>query len=350
MPTKVMVTGHSGSIGTVVVRMLKETGYEVLGVDSSLFEPCCLGPPPIPADQEIREDVRDLQLTDFDGVDAVIHLAALSNGPLGRLSPRVTFDINHRASVKLAQLAKRAGVPRFLYSSSCSVYGATSSAEVLDETAAFNPVGAYGESKVLAERELSRFADQDFCPVYLRSATAYGFSPHLRSDLVVNSFTGCAYLTGKVLIKNDGSAWRPFVHVEDIAHAFMVMLTAPREKICNEAFNVGRTESNHQIREVAEAVRRFVPGTHLKYVAGGRADQRCYRIDFTKIHRAVPDFAPQWTLDKGIEQLCRAFHDYRLDVADFDGPKFLRIKRIQQLINEELVDRNLRWIPKYAHA
>jgi nucleoside-diphosphate-sugar epimerase len=350
MPTKVMVTGHNGYIGTTLVPMLKETGHEVVGVDSSLFETCCLGPPPVPVDHEIHEDIRDLQLTDFDGVDAVIHLAALSNDPLGKLSPRVTSDINHRASVTLAQLAKRAGVSRFLYSSSCSVYGAARSAVELDETAEVNPVTSYGESKVLAERDLSRFADHDFCPVFLRSATAFGFSPRFRADLVVNNLTGWAYLTGKVLIKSDGSPWRPFVHVEDIARAFMAMLTAPREKICNEAFNVGRTEANHQIREVAKLVRSFVPSSHLKYATGGGPDHRCYRVSFAKIHRVVPDFTPQWNLENGIEQLSRAFRDYRLELSDFDGPKFLRIKRIQQLINEELLDRNLRWIPQYAHA
>ena len=243
MPTKVMVTGHGGYIGTILVRMLKESGHEVIGVDSFLFESCGLGTPPIPADQEIRKDVRDLHLADFDDVDAVIHLAALSNDPLGKLSPRVTYEINHHASVKLALLAKRAGVPRFLYSSSCSVYGATGTGAVVEETAAFNPVTSYGESKALAERDLSRFADRDFCPVYLRSATAYGFSPHLRSDLVVNNLTGWAFLTGEVRIKSDGSPWRPLVHVEDIARAFLLMLTAPREKICNEAFNVGRDRS-----------------------------------------------------------------------------------------------------------
>lgn len=230
MPTKVMVTGHNGYIGTTLVRMLKEAGFRVVGVDCNFYEGCCLGSPPLPADQEIRKDIRDLHPADFDSVDAVIHLAALSNDPLGSLSPRVTYEINHRASVKLAQLAKRAGVPRFLYSSSCSIYGAASTAHLLDETAACNPVTSYGESKILAERDLSRFADQDFCPVYVRSATAYGFSSHFRSDLVVNNLTGRAFLTGKVLIKSDGSPWRPLVHVEDIARAFMAILAcATRE-------------------------------------------------------------------------------------------------------------------------
>jgi nucleoside-diphosphate-sugar epimerase len=345
-----MVTGHNGYIGTTLVRMLKEAGHEVVGVDCDFYDGCCLGPPSVAVDQEIHEDIRDLDPTDFDGVDAVIHLAALSNDPLGTLSSRVTYDINHRGSVKLAQVAKQAGVPRFLYSSSCSIYGAASSSEVLDETAASNPVTSYAESKVLAERDLSRFADPDFCPVYLRSATAYGFSPHLRADLVVNNLTGWAYLTGKVRIKSDGSPWRPFVHVEDIARAFSAMLTAPHEKVCNEAFNVGRAEANHQIGEIAELVRQVVPGSHVEYAAGAGPDKRCYRIDFAKIHRVVPEFNPQWTVEKGIEQLSRAFRDYRLELSDFDGPKFLRIKRIQRLINQELLDRNLRWIPQYTSS
>ncbi len=350
MRAKVMVTGHLGYIGTTLVRMLKEAGHEVVGVDATFYGGCCLGPLPVPVNQEIRTDVRDLHLTDFEGVDAVIHLAALSNDPLGNLSSRVTYDINHRASVKLAQLSKQAGVPRFLYSSSCSIYGAASSEEILDETADFNPVTSYGESKVLAERDLSRFADEDFCPVYLRSGTAYGFSPHLRADLVVNSLTGWAVLTGMVPIRSDGSPWRPFVHVEDIARAFMAILTAPQEKVCNEAFNVGRTEANYQIRQVAELVRQSVHGSHLEYATGGGPDERCYRVDFAKIHRVVPEFKPQWTLEKGVEQLIRAFRDYHLELSDLEGPKFLRIKRIQRLINQELLDRNLRWIPQHAHA
>jgi len=339
---RVLLTGHDGYIGAVMAPMLVAAGHDVHGLDCLLFEECRFGVPqsPIPG---LHQDVRDVQLADLRGVDAVIHLAALSNDPLSNLSPSCTFDINHAATVRLARLAKEASVRRFLFASSCSLYGIAGD-ELVTEAAPFHPVTPYGESKVLVERDLAAMADARFSPVFLRNATAYGVSPKLRLDLVVNNLVAMALVTGEVLMMSDGSPWRPLVHVEDIGRAFLAALEAPAELVHNAAFNVGRTEANYRVRDIAALVEAAVPGSAVRHAPGGGPDPRCYRVDCTKLGTTLPAFVPQWTLERGIAQLRDSFLEQGLTADDVKGPRYMRIRQVQRLMDQGRLDGNLRWI------
>ena len=342
---RVLVTGNHGYIGTVMVPMLQAAGFEVCGLDSDLFEGCVFGDASVTGEISnipyLRKDIRDVELDDLKGVDAIVHLCALSNDPLGNLNPKVTYEINHEGSVKLAKLAKEAGVERYVLSSSCSVYGA-STVDVVNEESEVKPVTPYAASKVLAERDISVLADNDFSPTFLRSATAYGLSPMLRFDVVVNNFVAWSFTKGIVLLKSDGSAWRPFVHIQDISRAFIAALKAPRDAVHDQIINVGQNKENFRIREVAEIVKQTVPNSQIQYVEGAEPDQRSYCVEFNKIATALPDFKPEWTVPKGAKQLYEAYKKVGLLVEEFEGSRYRRITHLENSLRSGKVDNTLR--------
>jgi nucleoside-diphosphate-sugar epimerase len=337
----VLVTGHLGYLGSVLVPVLLETGHSVVGLDSDLYAACGFGSGLVEVPAR-RLDVRDVEASDLAGFDAVVHLAGLSNDPLGDLDPALTDEINHAASVRLARLAKAAGVRRFVFSSSCSNYGAAGDG-LVDEDAPLHPITPYARSKVQVERDVSRLADGAFSPVFLRNATAYGASPRLRCDLVLNDLVAWASATGRVRLKSDGTPWRPLVHAEDIARACVAVLAAPRTAVHGQAFNVGRTDENFRIRDVAEIVRETVPGSRIEYAPGAAPDRRSYRVDFEKIRRAVPGFAPRWTVRDGARELYEAYRRHGLQASDLEGPRFRRIGQIRLLLGNGHIDPTLRW-------
>jgi len=341
---RVLLTGHKGFIGAVIAPLFTEAGHEVVGLDSGLFDNChfASSPASIP---EVPADLRDVLPEQLDGFDAVVHLAGLSNDALGELNPELTFDINYRASVRLARIARDAGVSRFVFSSSCSTYGAAGDL-MLDETAAFNPVTAYAESKVLVEQEVAKLADDGFSPVYLRNATAYGASSMLRMDLVVNDLVASAITTGRVLLMSDGTPWRPLVHAEDIGRAMVACLEAPRETVHNRAFNVGQTHENYQMRDVAEIVQQTVPHSRIEYAANAGPDKRCYRVSFEKIRQEIPGFQPRWNVRSGAEQLYEQYKAHGLGLEDYQGSRYRRVRHLRALLSSGSLDSQLRWTSK----
>jgi nucleoside-diphosphate-sugar epimerase len=338
---RVLVTGHKGYIGTVMVPMLQSVGHEVVGLDSDLYRNSTYGEL-VQNVPEMIKDVRDIDKADLKGIEGIVHLAGLSNDMLGDLNPELTYEINHQASVRLAEMARELGIRRYVFASSCSNYGAAGDA-MQTETAELHPVTAYAKSKVMVERDVRELASDDFSPTFMRNATAYGVSPRIRFDVVINNLTAWAYTTGQVRMKSDGSPWRPLTHIEDISRGVIAALAAPRETVHNQSFNVGLNTENYRIRELAEFVREIVPGCEVTFADGAEPDKRNYRVDFSKYAEAFPDHPLQWNARAGVEDIYQSYKRIGLNKDDYEGPKYKRIAQLQTLLANGDLDKSLRW-------
>lgn len=338
----VLVTGNNGYIGSMLTNVLLEKGYHVTGLDTNYYKGCEFNEFHLEVNQ-INKDIREVSREDLENVDAIIHLAALSNDPLGSFNPELTCEINHQGTVKLANLAKKLGIRRFVYTSSCSMYGIAGEEDVTEDFP-LAPLTAYAVSKVKSENALSEMADDSFSPIFLRPGTAYGVAPMLRCDLVVNNLVGWAHTTGKVRVMSDGTPWRPASHVEDLAHAFIACLEAPIELVHNEAFNVGQNRENYQIRDMANMVKKIVPGCEIEYTHEHGSDSRTYKVNFDKISTKLKDFFhPKWNIEKGIVQLYKAYKAHGLSYEEFIGTKYTRLHQLRKLIEHKRLDKNLFW-------
>jgi nucleoside-diphosphate-sugar epimerase len=339
---KVLVTGHHGYIGSVLAPLVREAGHEVVGLDTFYYRGCDLGETE-PLEPALAVDIRDVGAADLEGFDAVVHLAALSNDPLGDLNSGWTYAINLDGTVALARAAKEAGVPRFVFASSCSMYGASEGDTPLDESAPLRPLTPYAESKVAAEEALRGLAGDGFSPVAMRNATAYGVSPRLRLDIVLNNLVAWAHTTGAIRLQSDGMSWRPLVHIRDIARATIALLDAPVEVVSGEAFNIGSGRQNYRIRELAEIVHERLPHCEITFAEGASPDPRSYRVDFSKFEAAFPDIPFEWTAKRGADELVTAFEDVRLTLDDFQGHRYIRLEQLKRLLEQDALDADLRW-------
>lgn len=340
---KVIVTGHNGFIGPHLVRLLKEAGYYVKGIDTNYFDDSCKFSDYVSPDEELIRDVRKIEGSDLKGAYAICHLAGLSNDPMGALNENLTYDINHKSSVRIAKLAKEVGVEKFVFMASCSMYGIADGDVALDETAEFAPVTAYAISKVNTEKDVKPMGDENFSVTFLRNATAYGLSPKLRLDLVVNNLVGWAMTTGKIRIMSDGTPWRPLVHAEDIARATVAVVQAPKEQVNGKSFNVGQTSENFQIKDIAKIVSEVIPGCEVVITGEHGGDSRSYRVDFSKIKRELPNFKPKWKLKEAVEDIYKGYKEFGMDDEHFNGNYFIRLKQLEHLVKENKLDNNLVW-------
>jgi nucleoside-diphosphate-sugar epimerase len=340
---KILLTGNNGYIGPVMTRILKEHGHTVVGLDTGYFKGCELFEPEVSPDKQIIKDIREIGREDIEGIEAVIHLSALSNDPLGELNPSLTEDINTTASEKLAVLAKQSGVEKYIFASSCSVYGIAPDDKPITETSPVNPITAYAKAKLEVETRLSKLADASFHPVFLRNATVYGLSPRLRLDLVVNNLTAWGTFTGKVAIMSDGMPWRPIVHITDFCRAFAAAVSADSKMVHNRVLNVGRNIENYRVKEIAEKVKRIVPGCSVEILNQTGSDERSYKVDFSKIKKVLPGFKPAFDVDMGIKELYEAYRKYGMTNDDFKGIKYIRVKWIKNLLQSGKLDKNLKW-------